>query len=77
MLLCPFVLLQFVAKRYKKPVERAVYFADAVLQMDAKFLGKLYDKLYDIIYYIIYYNCIMLSLYDVLSACWDGHQGVG
>jgi hypothetical protein len=32
--------LQFVAKRYKKPVDRAVYFADVVLQMDAKFLGK-------------------------------------
>jgi hypothetical protein len=36
----PLSLLQFVAKRYKKPVERAVYFADAVLQMDAKFLGE-------------------------------------
>lgn len=31
---------QFVAKRYKKPVDRTVYFADVVLQMDAKFLGE-------------------------------------
>ena len=34
------MLAQFVAKRYKKPVDRAVYFADVVLQMDAKFLGE-------------------------------------
>lgn len=30
----------FVAKRYKKPVERDVYYADVVLQMDAKYLGQ-------------------------------------
>lgn len=35
-----FVMVQFVAKRYKKPVDRTVYFADVVLQMDAKFLGR-------------------------------------
>lgn len=29
-----------VAKRYKKPVERDVYFGDVVLQMDAKYLGE-------------------------------------
>jgi hypothetical protein len=31
----------FVAKRYKKVVDRDIYFADVVLQMDAKFLGEL------------------------------------
>uniref|UniRef100_A0A383WC16 Alpha-type protein kinase domain-containing protein n=1 Tax=Tetradesmus obliquus TaxID=3088 RepID=A0A383WC16_TETOB len=34
----------FVAKRYKKPVARDVYFADVVLQMDAKWLGDEYSK---------------------------------
>jgi len=30
----------FVAKRYKKVVDRDIYFADVVLQMDAKFFGE-------------------------------------
>jgi len=34
----------FVAKRYKKPVENKVYFADVALQMDAKHLGDEYNK---------------------------------
>ncbi|KAF8055109.1 Eef2k [Scenedesmus sp. PABB004] len=35
----------FVAKRYKRPVDRGVYFADVVLQMDAKYLGDAYSKI--------------------------------
>jgi hypothetical protein len=75
---CP--LLQFVAKRYKKPVERAVYFADAVLQMDAKFLGKLHQASYNKLYNTINMNFFYIPniMYHIKNyvICWDGHQGV-
>ncbi|GAX82885.1 hypothetical protein CEUSTIGMA_g10311.t1 [Chlamydomonas eustigma] len=33
-----------VAKLYKKPVKKRVYFGDVLVQMDAKFLGEQYNK---------------------------------